>query len=216
MHKKLIATCISLVALAALALPAMASASAVTTEAGGFVATGTAMKAFGTNWKFATSAASINCNEATLEGKLHKNDGTTVEGTVEKATFKNNGNVRCPTSIPGITAEVTVEGLHWCITSSVSKSWALDPRACTVASGGAFSFKLHIEDQNGKTLTLCRYERTASVTGSNNTGAVPADLTIGASQTFERKEGSALYCGATGTLTGESTLTAGGSNVKLD
>ena len=65
MHKKLIAACVSLVALAALAMPALASASPVlTTSAGATVATGTAIKATLSSWIFTTGSGNVTCTKA--------------------------------------------------------------------------------------------------------------------------------------------------------
>jgi hypothetical protein len=73
------------VAVLAFAVPAMASASAVTTQAGALIGTPTTVEGTGTNVILTSSTlGSISCGTLNLVGTLTKNDGSTVEGSASE------------------------------------------------------------------------------------------------------------------------------------
>lgn len=202
MTRKLLATCVSLAAFAALAvIPAMASASPVLTENGVAVPVGAKVDATNSgNILFTTSSGTVTCTKSTFTGTVITNTGTHIEGTIETATFKGEGpEETCKsTFIFNPSFKVTPENLHWCITSGGADAWSIRGGAC-----GAAAKNLRFTLDNS-VVGNCTYER-ATVTGTYETNKTPVTLKVGASQTFTKVAGGSA-CPATGTLSGGWTL----------
>jgi hypothetical protein len=97
MHKKLMLSYMSLVALAAFALPASAQAENKPTlkDKGGILPAGT--KIVGTNvgeikfWNTSTSTLAFSCTSAKLTGEVTKNKEDSVEAKITTADFSGTG-----------------------------------------------------------------------------------------------------------------------------
>jgi hypothetical protein len=199
MHRKLIATCILLVAFAA--MPALASASPVLTDEGVPVAVG--KKIAGTNTTnivFTGSFLKVTCTVSTLTGEVKENSGTSLKGTMTKATFTNAGGADCTDSF-GTLWKVTTEiaKTDWCITtnSTMSDKFNLQAGAC-----GAIAAALNFVLESGS--TVCNYTRAASspVVGTYTTST--SVLTMSEPE-FTLVSGGGL-CPGTGKLDGSYTL----------
>jgi hypothetical protein len=185
MGKKLITACMALAAFAAFAvMPAGASA---TNDPDLTFPTGTLMpieeKIEGTNIgkTIMTNAAHepvVECDTATMTGKLVKNDGSNVEGTIEKAEFKNHTASTCTSSSLGnvtVNANPATNGLHWCLRST--STMATDE--FQVRGGGcnqlARPIRFILQGAFGVT---CTYQRTAALSGTYKTHPEDAILSI--------------------------------------
>src|SRR5690348_9583852 len=100
MSKRLIMSCMALVAFAAFALPATASATndPDLTDGGVLLGTGTTIVGTAKNILFTNTAGTeikFTCSEATLTGILKANTGTKVEWEIAKgsATVRGTGAV---------------------------------------------------------------------------------------------------------------------------
>lgn len=210
MHKRMLAFCVA--ALMALAVvPAIASASPVLTENGTAVATGTSITAetdpSSPEFIFTGSNPAVNvvCTVVDMGGKVVKNSGTSIEGTIESASFKGSGGGACSGGSLG-SVTVTIPALtnaggssHWCIkTGTKADTFEILPNACGTA-GGTFTFTLHTG------VGECNYTRTSALTGTYITNTVPATLTLGANQSFTR-ENNNIFCPSSGVLDGSLIL----------
>jgi len=205
MHKKILAICAALVALAV--VPAAASASPVlTTSAGATVATGSKLTAVNNGSIVFTGSNGVNvtCSSSTMGGQVKTNSGTLIEGTIESATFTGAGGGKCSSNGLGEVG-VTVPGLkagtsHWCIkTTKTADAFELIGANCGTASG-TLTFILHTA------VGECQYTRTSSVTGTFTTNVVPATLTLGGEPEFTRENSNAL-CPSSGKLHAKYDLT---------
>lgn len=210
MHKKLIAACMSLAALAAFAMPAIASASpALTDPPGTLVPAGTSI--VGTNvgeTVLTTSAGPVTCTTARLAGTLTSNTGTFIAGEITSASFTGTGaSGRCTTTIPdgtggNVQVQVTPEALPWCLTSKgVNNEWHIRGGGCNQPEA-TLPFTFDLFSSKGASLGSCTYERTATeptLTGTFTTNTTPAHLTVTSNNTFKKHSGSIL-CPASGTL----------------
>lgn len=132
MSKKIIMACMALVALAAFALPAAASAAnkpGLTHPTGTLLATGTKIvgKQLGSSFMYSTSGgAELECTSGTTTGTLLKNSGGTVEGEITSAVFGGTGALASGEPAPECTGlgffttntSVTPQGLPWCLKST--------------------------------------------------------------------------------------------------
>jgi hypothetical protein len=206
------AICAALVALAAFGvLPAIASASPVLNEGGTALAVGAHITAIGeaeeaNRSKFTSGFVTVECNDVLLTGTVHKNSGTEILTTVEKATFHSEtaGVTGDCTSNLGATA-VSVPGLDagtskWCIKANaeLGDKGIVEPHECT-GTGGEFTFKLDVTNAPLLGTQLCIYKRTTNVNGSFTT-ASPSTLTLEGEPAFTKEEGSSGSCSAEGKL----------------
>lgn len=202
MHRKLLATCVSLAAFTALAVvPAMASASPVLTENG--VAVKEKEKILATqsgNILLTTSSGTVTCTKSTMTGTVKTNSGSLIQGEISTASFKGEGTEeRCKsTFIFSPQFKVTPENLPWCIESSGKDEFTVRGGACGMEKPPNLKFTL------SSSLGNCTYER-ATVTGTYATNVTPVTLKVGSSQTFTKVAG-ASFCPETGTLSGGWTL----------
>src|SRR4051794_21214157 len=127
MHRKILGICAALVAIGALmAIPALAAASPVVTENGVKVETGKKIVAIGeekSEFNAGSGILKVACDDFWLTGTLVANTGTTIQGTIERASFNNknattgetepcSGTLGATTvSIPGLVAGTS----HWCL-----------------------------------------------------------------------------------------------------
>ncbi len=210
MHRKILGICAALVALAAFAIvPAMAAASPALTDAGVLAPTGTKVVATGEETsKFTSGFVSVECSKSALTGTLTSNTGSNIQTTVESATFENEKEVDCSSNlgatrvtVPGLTNEGGTE--HWCIVAN-SETGAdkgqVRPRACTASTGGAFKFTLDITNAPFLGTVICKYTRSANLTGSFVTNASPATLKLEGEPVFNLEAGSSGSCSSEGKL----------------
>jgi hypothetical protein len=209
MYRKIIGTCVALVALGAFAvLPAMAAASPELTDpVGTTMVPGAKLTAIGEETsEFTSGFITVKCNDFRLTGEVHANTGTSILVNVTKATFHDEveGVTKDCTSGLGETA-VSVPALDagtskWCIkaNSELGDKGIVEPHACTGA-GGAFTFKLHVTNAPFLGTQLCIYTRTTNINGSFTT-ANPSTLKLEGEPAFTREEGSSGGCSAEGKL----------------
>lgn len=185
MAKNLFTVCMGLTVLAALALPATASASPVLTENGVAVAVGKKITAtqVGTS-KFTNTEGTrtqLECSTGTMTGELTKNNGSEIEGKITSLLFGGTGPQATGEPMPECTGEsifgnVSVTAVvssvaPWCVRSAGEDKFAISGGACP----GGGTLKL-------KTVTTlagtCEYESTGSMGGTYNTGGTSATLTV--------------------------------------
>jgi len=229
MSKKLTLACMALVAFAAFALPATASASPRLCETientcvGHTLATGVKIHAHNVGNTLMTNggATLVTCTAATMTGTLTRNDATAVEGTIEKATFTGTGaGGKCTSALAGDTTvttkpsegEAAWNGLPWCVKASgAADTFTVRGGACSEASR-AITFVLHTSN-----IGTCRYTRSTAVEGTLTThtsSSEDAVLTVsgtgeeGITKTkFTKEAGSGVLCPETGTLDMSFTMT---------
>ena len=210
MRKKITVAIMALVAVAA--IPSVASATEVLDEAGNpFPLHTTRLKTeANTTLELQSSSGPVKCDTTKFEGVLTEN-GPNIKADIDLAEFKeHSGTPRC--AGPGGTwMEVLTDNMPWCLVSTSTTAWTLDGGTCgaAVRPNVEFTFDVWTATSGGSTLTRCRYSlkgTTAHVVGTVNNGVAPATLTFGADTTFERTEGSALFCPAGGTLIGTLQL----------
>jgi hypothetical protein len=155
------------------------------------------VKGTSANLRFASNAGVIwECAENTLNGRVEANPGATV--TINTAAFRGAGNnPQCKTSTPNLTMEVTAN-TPWVLHLGEKASWSV---------AGPVELNRHLF-LFGIDVGYCRFERSQGLSGIYATGG-PATLTVGAGQTFTKKEGPEA-CGTEGTLTGSFSPTSKG------
>jgi hypothetical protein len=166
-------------------------------EAGAILGVGAEVKGTSANLKFASNAGvTLECAENTLNGTVETNPGATVK--INTATFKAaGGGAQCKTSTANLTAEITA-----------NPPWILhieEKDKFTLTGPIKFTATLRLF---GIDVATCVFESAAGVSGTYATGG-PATLTVGAGQTFTKKEGGET-CGTEGTLTGSFAPTSKG------
>jgi len=210
MHKKIIAICAALVALAV--VPAMASASPVLTEGGVAVATGSSIVATQDgNIVFTSSLGPVTCVKSTLSGTVSSNTGKLIEGNISSATFTNETGGDCTSSWAG-EVKVTPEGLPWCIktTSTTADTFLIRGGGCSAAEA-PLTFTLDFTAGGFS----CKYSRTGGVSGTFNTNVTPATLTANATE-FIGVAGNGGLCPSKGTLDAKYTLeTSNGTGLSI-
>lgn len=213
MSKKLITACMALVALAAFALPAVASASPeLTHPTGSTLATGSKIKAtnIGATKLIAGGTTLIECATSTMTGTLTKNSGTETEGTIESTTFSGTATEgKCTSNFGGATTIHTNigNGTPWCLRATsamATNEFQVRGNSC---SSEARSITFVITNSIG----TCKYNRTTALKGTitTDTGGSPTDailhLTPSANTEFTKEEGGIL-CPSTGQLEMSYTL----------
>lgn len=225
MHKKLITACVSLVALAALALPALASATPVlTTSAGATVTTGTAIKATSSSSILTTTSGNITCTNNSMSGTLIANTGTTILGTISAASFKGDDAVeeKCTSTVSDgfggkATFKVTPENLPWCIHDegggNIATIYSEVGGVCT-GTKGALKFTFDITTQGGANLGSCTFEKATPVEAEFVTNVSPLNLTTKSNSTFTKTSG--IFCPSSGTLDATFKVqTSAGGELKI-
>jgi len=234
MSKKLMTGLLALVAFAALALPAIASASpeigettaggvwdklavhnpakTCTEEPSGCIKATNVGETLMTN---SSGSVLTRCTTAVLTGELTKNSGTEIEGNVNSATFTGSGSEsRCTATFGNsiVTPNVEVEeegkkvkhGLPWCIKAGGS----LEKDEMTVRGGScsetARDIRFILDVLGG---VECEYQRTTAIPGTftTDTSGQDAETTI-TKQKFTRIRGSSLVCPSEGFLDMTFTL----------
>ena len=190
MRRKMIATCMSLVALAAFAvIPAAASASKniVVKENNELVKVGEKLTATTPTLTMrgeAPSTALFHC-KGEMTATLHKND--TVNGSqaiISTANFFNttgSTGSHCASNTFGATIGVTTEGLPWCLTSVTNQDQVkLEGGGCTGAAGN-LKFTVHLT-VFGAAAGTCTYSAASALgnvtVGTGKITAVPASSTF--------------------------------------
>ena len=226
MSKKLITAALALVALAALALPAVSSA---TNDPDLTHPTGTLMGVHLNASKTcaqepagcidAHSLGVINltdssgnlltqCTNSTFTGRLTKNDGSNVEGDIESSTFTGSGEGGKCTAIFGqftVDTNIGANGTPWCLRSTSS----MNTHEVQVR-GGKCS-----EEAHAITFVLtgpgfnCRYTRASAIIGSyttHSTGDAIITIPAGAASEFTKEPESGILCPNAGRLEASWTL----------
>jgi hypothetical protein len=233
MGKKLILACAALVALAAFALPAVASAKPALCETEGSVcktlATGVKIRAHNVgNTKLKSDPASgeptvlSECTSASMTGELTKNSEGIIEGTITTATFEGEGEVfkgmkQCTKGLAltattngnNVDGENVENGTPWCVKGvAANDEFSLRGGACNEAAR-KITFILHTV-----TAGECKYERAEPVIGTYTTHTSTTEDAVlsvtskegtTADTTFKKEAGGVL-CPATGTLEMSLTL----------
>jgi len=208
MTKKLMTGLLALVALAALALPAAASASPEIGETSGGVftklATGSSIRGTNVGETLMTDASGnvlVRCTTAQMDGTLNTNSGTLIEGTINTATFSGTGTGGACTATFGnstiTTAAAGSNGTPWCLSVGgklAADTFSLRGNSCANASR---SITFVLDTSFG----TCKYERTAAVTGSivTDTSGQQAQATA-TKQEFPAETGNPFTCPTVGFL----------------
>jgi len=211
MSKKLMTGLLALVALAAMALPAMASANPVLTEGTTTVASGT--KILGTNvgeTVMKTSLGNVTCDSATLTGTLTTNETAKgIDGDIESAHFFNKEGLQaekepdkeCSSWTGGVsvTPSPATNGLPWCVTATeANDNLKLRGNSCTAETR---PIRFILVFTNGL-IGTCTYQRSLPVEGTLTTGTGEASIS---EQEFTKFEGGG-GCPASGKLNMKFTL----------
>jgi hypothetical protein len=222
MGKKLILACAALVALAAFALPATASAKPRLCETVGAncetLATGKKIHAHQVGASKLTAKDEkgntitlVECSAATATGTLTKNNAEAVEGTIESASFTGTAaSGKCTSALGGPTLVTTSpvapeawNGLPWCLSASGTEDkFTVRGGACNETTR-AITFVLHTTN-----IGVCRYARTSGVEGTFTThtsSTEDAVLTVAGAEVA--KDGSGVLCPNIGFLDTTFTLT---------
>lgn len=234
MAKKITMACMALVALAAFALPATASATndpQITHPTGTLLSTATLPKIVGTQvggftrlWDTENKNVELECTSATMTGELTKNSGGTVEGKITSAVFGGTGaksatepaNECTATSIFTVNTSVTPQvsaAAPWCLRSTptmVTDEFQVSSGTC--GTNGKLKFILAPTG-----VEACTYESTGVVKGTYTTHPEDAILHIKPSQTtsgFKKISGS-FICPSSGQLEMSFTLETDGTNQPL-
>jgi hypothetical protein len=202
MSKKLIMSCMAVFALAAFALPAVASATNKPTLRDNVVIPKGA-KIVGTNvgdaifYDTATSTKQVVCTNAKLTGEVTKNETDTVEGSITTLDFSGTGAEKagvkeCTDSFGG-GASIKVTRTPLIIKST--PTMATDEFQVT-GTGGNITFD--IEDT---TIGTCGYELTGPLHGDFTTGGPQTTLTTRDTQPNGAKlEVGGFFCPSSGEL----------------
>jgi hypothetical protein len=210
--KKLITACMALVALAAFALPATASATNdpdITHPTGTLMATNTKILATNTSVaKFSGFGGLLNveCQTASMTGTLVKNNGTEAEGTIETAKFSGTGtNGDCTSNVGPVNAtpNTGTNGTPWCLRST--PTMATDEFQVRGNSCSSLSRPIRFALDVTNAAETCVYERSTAIPGTYTTHPSDAVLSI-SSVPFTRISGSAFVCPSEGSLTMSFTL----------
>jgi hypothetical protein len=210
MSRKIIMACMAVVALAAFALPASASASKATLEEAGVPLDPTTKECTGVKGTICIRATNTDtvstltnaskeplaeCTNVSMTGYLLKNTHAAIEGTIAAASFNGTPGVtphttHCKSSFGTITVTTNpaTNGLQWCLRST--ETMAADEvqirgGSCTAAAR-PIRFIL-----DSSVAGECTYERSAAVVGEVTTTPNPALIHI-KEQEFPRIAGGFL------------------------
>jgi hypothetical protein len=216
MSEKLITACMGLVALAAFALPAVASASPQITHPTG-TRLATEKKFLGTlgvsKFTDANGGALFECTSGAMTGTLTKNNGTEIEGNIESAAIAGTASEGGCTGFVIGPARVTTavgNGVPWCL------------RANSAMNTDEFQIRGGKCSEASRAITLvfdmgigvnCAYERTVAIKGSFTTDTTGDAIltTTGVGVTGEEdtgftREGTNVFCPMSGRFPFEFTL----------
>jgi hypothetical protein len=217
MSKKLILAGMALVALAAFALPATASAKPrlCETEGGTCTTLGAGVKITShlvTVAKITAGGATlVECTEAALTGTLTRNDATAVEGNIEIASFSGTiagGECTSPLGAGGIGVTTTEgNGVPWCVRAAGTEDKVTIRGA--KCSEELRPITIVLDTTNFGT---CRYTRSTAVEGTLTTHTSSSEdgiitITSGANSEFGREATSGVLCPERITLDVSLTLT---------
>jgi hypothetical protein len=201
MSKKILGICAALVALAALAIPSLASAATTLRENGVPIVPGAKITATQDEHSvFESGGVGITCSENWMTGEVHTNDHTNgITGTITAASFKgtesetrcNGGSLLGPTRVKIPTLET---GGDWCIKNVAgTDNFSVLGRGCTAEGNGTLTFVLE------GSLT-CRYSRSEGVSGAITTGT--GTLKVTGEPVFSGSgEGNSFLCPSSGKIT---------------
>jgi hypothetical protein len=202
MAKKLIMSCMAIVAFAAFVLPASAMAlndPQLTDGSGGAVAKGSLIKAHNVGETiFYNTAKTIKesvCNNVLLTGEVTSNGvGTgTVSGKITKANFAGTGPVHADNGLAECTGEIgnsyiTVKNLPMEVSST--PAMVTDEFQVTGNAGAKIKFLI------GSTLAgNCEYEAAGPVKGDYTTGTSATNDSTFKTRATEAGSGSKLIAG---------------------
>ena len=228
--KNLIKACIAMAAFAAIfVVPSVASATSpeLTHPTGSTVPVGTNIIA--TNVAHSTTSeitkftnnlgATVECQTATLTGKVITNTGTHIVGEITTAEFKNKTSSTCSSELGNVTVTPSHTSIP-CHTPTGSTQRCTLP-LCITASNLKDEFEVfgQVEGDcdNGKKgpifFTLdtvlagpCSYERAAALVGTYTTHPADAILTVTPGQTLNKVTGGG-FCPSSGSLDMAFTMT---------
>jgi hypothetical protein len=198
MYKKIIISCMALVALAAFALPSAAAANdpQLTDGAGGSVSGGVRSHDVPSSTIFYNTAKTIEqvvCPTARLTGEVTKNKESTLEISITRADVSGTGVAHIDNGLKECTGSfgssyVTVKNLPLTIKST--PGMANDEFQVTGPAGA--NVKLLI---GSTTAGECEYEGTNTFKGDYNTGTSPTNDSIFTVRDTEAGSGSKLIRG---------------------
>lgn len=211
MSKKILGICAALVALAALAIPASASAAATLAETPGSnyetLKVGALITATNDgNAIFEAGGGTVVCDHNWMTADVHTNDDTNgITGTITAAKFQGpEAETKCSSSLLGPTKvdipALTNEGGtgHWCIKNKAgTDNFEVLGRGCTDSTNGPLTFTL-----TGS--ITCTYTRSAGVSGHFTTtkeDPKAATLKVTGEPEFTKEAPSAFLCPASGKIT---------------
>jgi hypothetical protein len=216
---------LALVALAAFALPAVASAATnptlteptgtvldptgktCTTGLPGICVTATNIGA----WKFVIPGVVVECTTSTMTGGLSVNTVSSTQITIHTINFGGTGSGgACTTTFLGIvTIDTNIgNGIPWCLSSN--STMAADEFQMRGGACGNESHSMTFVLTTTQVGT-CKYSRTAAIKGTYTTDTSPdsADAILhlkpSTSTEFTKEEGG-VFCPATGQLEASYTL----------
>lgn len=219
MRKYLFTTAlVSLLAMAALAVPALATASPVLTYEGGEeVPTEAPMVASSSNltlYNGAGTAEVFACPDNVLEGTVTANSGSEVLDEVSAASFTNSGGGLPPNGTAcswyyGDTVVVDQPSVPWCLGSTVFGTATL--RSC---GSGQLSVRTRIYSGNTQIVADCHYATEAL--SLSYSVMQPNTLTINSGQTMPKQKGSGVACPGGGAVSGSFTIASEGRELQLN
>jgi hypothetical protein len=203
MAKKAFVTSMALIAAAAMALPAVASASPEIgeTSGGSFtkLATGVAIRGTNVGEMVMTDANGnvfVRCPTAQMDGTLNTNAGTRIEVTIESTSFGGTGTGGSCTGFFGSVAVWTSapaggSGTPYCLSAGgklAADTFAQRGNSCANPSR---SITLVLDTSFGQ----CKYERTVAVSGTFTTDASGQEASLSTTkQEFPAEAGNPFGC----------------------
>jgi hypothetical protein len=221
MAKKLMTGLLALVALAALALPAVASASPELgeTSGGAFTRIAVGSKIVGTQLGVSKmtspgGATLTECEEGFMTGEVKENSGTSIKGEISEAKFTNKGGAACSTFFGG-TANVTTNvgnGTPWCLQSLKEDKFEVKGGAC--GTSRTITFVL-----DTSTAGVCKYDSTTFPVGTFTTDVAgneqDAKLNLTKAGLWKGEAGNGFLCPGEANLDMEFTLETDGGSTPL-
>jgi hypothetical protein len=219
MRGKCIALCTAL-ALAAMALPAVGSASPEIGETSSGVwsklAVGSKIQATSLEPSKMTSPGGttlIECSTATLTGELFENSGASIKGNITSAAFSNAGGADC-TALFGGTLKITTNvgnGTPWCIqTTKTADQVEIRGGLCSEATR-SITFVL-----DTSSFGECKYNSTTFPTGTFTTDVSGQDAVVTlANAGLWTKEAGSAFCWSEARLDMKFTLETDGAGTPL-
>jgi len=205
---KLLPTCLTLITFAVFVSPTAALAvndPDITCSTGVLCATGAVLTGHNVgNIRFHSGSTTLwECTSGDFKGTLTKNDGTTVEETIEAVAIGGTGtNGECTGSFGNFTFTTDVgNGTPWCLRAGPAMNadeFQLRGNSCGLESRSV-TFALL-----STTAGECKYNRTAAIVGSYSTNDSDAQLSV-INVSFSLESGGIL-CAGTGEVDMRMTL----------